>query len=132
MTFRYPDRQWASTSRAFPGRAGFGSLEEAVTQTPYPGSLLGSGTSPGFLYVPSALVLTVGVPMTPLQPTILPKGARVVIFRMSENPPPGLVFDNATGTISGTPTAAQALTNYVMRADAATSYFTPLAITVNP
>ncbi len=121
----FPKRQWKSNLRWYPGGVTSGLIEDAAEPTPYPGSHLTS-----FVYSPATLALTVGVAMSPAVPVILPAGARVVVFWITPNLPAGLVFQNGTGTISGTPTTPQAPTAYQVRADAAMSYFTTITIGV--
>jgi hypothetical protein len=76
-----------------------------ATIIPYP------GPPAVWTYPSSSVSLTVGVPMTPLVPTIVsgvPYGWHVK--NVADYPttlPAGLVLDMLTGTLSGTPTLAQ-------------------------
>jgi hypothetical protein len=109
----------------FPGNVGCGSIENAQMAIPYPGSHLTQ-----FTYPSSSLALSVGVPMTPISPTILPAGAIVTLFEMTPRPPPGLTLNNGTGVLSGTPTQAQGATVYRMQVNAATAYYFNLTISI--
>ena len=69
---------------------------------------------------------------SPIMPLVLPGATGGVVpysYRLSESPPPGLVLDEATRTISGTPTGAMPSTSYSWKATdrmgtTASTYFT--------
>ena len=65
----------------------------------------------GIQYTESNLVLTQGVQMTPLTPTIIGKEVTVTIFPIL---PSGLQIDQTTGTISGTPNEVQEQRKYTI------------------
>jgi hypothetical protein len=71
--------------------------------------------TPNISYSPSARSLTQDVP---LPENITPSNSGGVVVSWSINPalPAGLAFDMASGTISGTPTAASPQTNYQITA----------------
>ncbi|MBU38769.1 MAG: hypothetical protein CMA59_04530 [Euryarchaeota archaeon] len=56
-----------------------------------------------FFYPNDKIVLTVGVEMEPLEPLIAPSSGGIMLFSVLPNLPAGLVLDNSTGVISGTP-----------------------------
>jgi hypothetical protein len=62
---------------------------------------------PAFSYAPAAIAATVGTAITPLAPTGV-KRTGTAAFTVDPALPAGLALDGATGTISGTPTAAAA------------------------
>jgi hypothetical protein len=64
-------------------------------------------------YPTAAVTYTVGFPATPLAPTI---SGQVTGYSVSPALPPGLTLDSASGTISGTATAAAAAAPYVFTA----------------
>lgn len=68
----------------------------------------------GVVYTPSAFVLPIGVPMTPAVPAIT--GAAPRIWYRKTPLPAGLLLDNSTGTLSGTPTVLQPVTPYTILA----------------
>ena len=59
-----------------------------------------------FFYPNDKLVLTVGEEMEPLEPLIAPNSGGILLFSVLPDLPAGLVLDNATGVISGTPEEA--------------------------
>jgi len=59
-----------------------------------------------FFYPNDKLVLTVGEEMEPLEPLIAPNSGGIMRFSVLPDLPAGLVLDNATGIISGTPQEA--------------------------
>ena len=59
-----------------------------------------------FFYPNDKLVLTVGLEMEPLEPLIAPNSGGIMRFSVLPDLPAGLVLDNATGIISGTPEEA--------------------------
>ncbi|MFL2975241.1 MAG: putative Ig domain-containing protein [Candidatus Thalassarchaeaceae archaeon] len=59
-----------------------------------------------FFYPNDKLVLTVGEEMEPLEPLIAPNSGGIMLFSVLPDLPAGLVLDNATGVISGTPEEA--------------------------
>jgi len=59
-----------------------------------------------FFYPNDKLVLTVGEEMEPLEPLIAPNSGGIMLFSVLPDLPAGLVLDNATGIISGTPEEA--------------------------
>ena len=65
--------------------------------------------------------LTVGTAMTSLNPPTLSNSDGVVRYTVSPNIPNGLAVSNASGVISGTPTAPQTLTTYTITATDSTS-----------
>ena len=65
--------------------------------------------------------LTVGTAMTSLNPPTLRNSDGVVRYTVSPNIPNGLAVSNASGVISGTPTAAQTQTTYTITASDSTS-----------
>ena len=65
--------------------------------------------------------LTVGTAMTSLNPPTLRNSDGVVRYTVSPNIPNGLAVSNASGVISGTPTAAQTLTTYTITATDSTA-----------
>lgn len=122
----FPRRQWTSNLSTFPGRVSAGDVENAVPTIPLQGPHL-----TGFSYSPSTLNLTVGVPIVPITPTVLPAGAQVRVFQViMQVLPPGVSVDTVTGVISGTPTAARPATVYRIYAQAAYSYVAEVTITV--
>ena len=85
--------------------------------------------APSGLSYPSPQVLTVGVLMMPVSASVT---GSVASFTVSPALPAGLTLNTTTGQITGTPTVATAMTNYVMSAQnagGATSF--QLSITVN-
>ena len=65
--------------------------------------------------------LTVGTAMTSLNPPTLRNSDGVVRYTVSPNIPNGLAVSNASGVISGTPTAPQTQTTYTITATDSTS-----------
>ena len=65
--------------------------------------------------------LTVGTTMTSLNPPTLRNSDGVVRYTVSPNIPNGLAVSNASGVISGTPTAPQTQTTYTITASDSTS-----------
>ena len=65
--------------------------------------------------------LTVGTAMTSLNPPTLSNSDGVVRYTVSPNIPNGLAVSNASGVISGTPTAPQTQTTYTITATDSTS-----------
>ena len=65
--------------------------------------------------------LTVGTTMTSLNPPTLRNSDGVVRYTVSPNIPNGLAVSNASGVISGTPTAPQTQTTYTITATDSTS-----------
>ena len=59
-----------------------------------------------FFYPNDKLVLTVGEEMEPLEPLIAPNSGGIMLFSVLPDLPAGLVLDNKTGVISGTPEEA--------------------------
>ena len=59
-----------------------------------------------FFYPVDKLVLTVGEEMEPLEPLIAPNSGGITLFSVLPALPAGLVLDNATGVVSGTPEQA--------------------------
>jgi predicted flap endonuclease-1-like 5' DNA nuclease len=59
-----------------------------------------------FFYPNDKLVLTVGEEMDPLEPLIAPNSGGIMLFSVLPDLPAGLVLDNTTGVISGTPEEA--------------------------
>ena len=57
-----------------------------------------------FFYPVDKLVLTVGEEMEPLDPLIAPTSGGIMFFTVVPDMPKGLILDNETGVISGTPT----------------------------
>ena len=66
------------------------------------------------VYSPSTLSLTKDSTMTTVTPTS--SGGTVVSWSISPSLPAGLVFDNTTGAISGTPTVVSSSTSYTVTA----------------
>ena len=66
------------------------------------------------VYSPSTLSLTKDSAMTTVTPTS--SGGTVVSWSISPSLPAGLVFDNTTGAISGTPTVVSSSTSYTVTA----------------
>lgn len=89
------------------------------------------GTAPSALnYTTTAGVYTVGTAIADNPKSALTLGTgTTATYTVSPALPAGLTLDSATGTISGTPTAAKALTTYYVKAS--TDYgFTTKAITI--
>gem|GEM_PF-6587783 len=63
---------------------------------------------PVISYSPSSYVFTQGTAIAPISPTHT--GGAVISYSLSGTLPTGLVFDTATGTLSGTPSALQTTT----------------------
>ena len=59
-----------------------------------------------FFYPNDKLTLTVGEQMEPLEPLIAPTSGGILLFTVIPDLPMGLVLDNSTGVISGTPEEA--------------------------
>lgn len=86
-------------------------------------------TQPSALSYASPQVLTVGVALTPLNPTVT---GTVASYSAAPSLPAGLSLNATTGVISGTPTSAVAANNYTITAqNSAGSTTFVLAITVN-
>ena len=71
-------------------------------------------SAPIFSYVPNAYVWTVNSPITPISPTLT--HGTVTLWRISPAVPAGLVFDSATGQISGASTVLSPNTSYTVTA----------------
>ncbi len=94
--------------------------------TPPPGAV----APPGALSYPSPLVLTVGVPVAPITPSIT---GVATSWQVTPALPMGLALDAGNGRITGTPAAASATATYVVTAaNAAGSTSFALTITVQP
>ncbi|MDG1548950.1 MAG: putative Ig domain-containing protein, partial [Candidatus Poseidoniaceae archaeon] len=65
-------------------------------------------------YTPNSFVLTLGTPMNVVTPTA--NGGPIVTFSINPLLPAGLSFDQATGTIDGTPTAITSSVTYTITA----------------
>jgi len=83
---------------------------------------MGKDTIAGFTYIPAPVLsypgswtITVNVPITPIVP-VNNGGAITGTYTITPALPPGLTLDANTGIISGTPTAAAALTTYTITA----------------
>ncbi len=127
MTF-YPRRQWISKLYAYSGVTASDDPREApVIYEPRAGTIYTT-----FVYASSPLSLSVGVPMTPASPTLVPNLLPTGHFHPTYTLPPGLVLDIGSGVISGTPTAAQAATNHEINADAHVRARTFVNITIAP
>ncbi|RZJ29351.1 MAG: T9SS type A sorting domain-containing protein, partial [Flavobacterium sp.] len=68
---------------------------------------------PTSLSYPSPNIFVTGIEISPLQPSV--SGANIS-YSVSPDLPPGLVFDTATGIISGTPTVATEMGTYTVTA----------------
>lgn len=102
MSWRFPGRQWKSRVKALGGAHMAPPVELDAPIIPYPGA------PAAWTYPSSSLSLTVGVPMTPLVPTIT---GGVPYTWHAENTagfqttlPTGISVNPETGVISGTPT----------------------------
>ena len=81
-------------------------------------------------YGPGTAVFTVGTTIQPMSPTIT--GGAATGYSSSPALPAGLILDDVTGVISGTPTAVTANANYTIMASNLTGNATAiLAISVN-
>jgi hypothetical protein len=90
--------------------AGCGSNSMGKSSTPSP--VLATPPS-SLTYETSALSATVGIPITP-DPGAVSGGSSGLTFSVSPTLPPGLALDPSKGTVSGTPTAAAPMANYVV------------------
>ncbi len=70
-------------------------------------------------YPVASVVAEVGTPITTLTPT-LTGGVTATSYSINGTLPAGLIFDNSTGAISGTPTAYKAQTTYTVTANLGT------------
>ena len=75
---------------------------------------LNTTTAPSISITPATVTATAGTAITPI--TITSSGGAVASYGIDPNLPAGLLFDANTGTISGTPTAVSASTNYTITA----------------
>jgi hypothetical protein len=123
MLYRFPGRVWKSKLSAYAGAVAAGTIDEAVPGIPLPGPILTA-----FSYGTGTLALSVGVPMS-LSPTVEPAGA-VRKFGIFPGVPAGLIFNDTTGVLSGTPTTPAGATLYTFTGEAAYTYSTTRTITV--
>lgn len=89
------------------------TLSSAITYTVTATNSGGSATTsvtissvdalPVIAYNPSAYLFTVGAPIPPIVPTV--SGGAITSWSIAPALPAGLIFDPATGIVSGTPTA---------------------------
>lgn len=79
-----------------------------------------------FSYPVSSQTYVKGTPITTIVPTNV--GGTPTAYAISPNLPAGLVFNTATGQISGTPSAVAAATNYVI---SASNYVGTVSFTIN-
>jgi len=87
---------------------------------------------PSALSYASPQIWISGTPIAPISPSVI---GTVTQYSVMPALPPGLMLDPATGQISGTPTAAVALSNYVVTAtnsSGATSFSLTITVLVPP
>lgn len=131
MTWRFPGRQWFSRLSAMGGAHLAPPVDLDVATIP------SQGDPAQWSYSSSSLALNVGVPMTPLVPTIT-SGApyRWEVRNTGDYPvnlPGGLSIDPLSGTISGTPTTVGGPTTFrIVSASRGGSHAFALTITVAP